>query len=163
MVQHLPVAAHQSQLETVSDSKTFTHLLNGCYLVLFSEKKALLSILVRTSGRGALTRVRASEVRAGKQKEGVKRTSVGNNASALAKCEEFFLLLLWAPALLMSLSGPVSIARPACVPSRPQTAVIRPVMACHRARLARHTGEISNIHLLWLLRWRKHLFCEAFT
>ena len=46
------------------------------------------------------------------------------------------LLLFWVPALLMSLSGPVSAAGPACVPSRPQTAVISPVMACHRARLA---------------------------
>lgn len=73
-------------------------------------------------------------------------------------------MLFRVPALLMSLSGPVSAARSARVPSRPQTAVIRPVMACHRARLAWHTGEISNIHLPWLLRrlkaallWSIHL------
>lgn len=104
-----------------------------------------------------------------KTKERCQRTSVENNASCTCKLlwasKEMWgvwLLLFWVPALLMSLSGPVSAARPACVPSRPQTAVISPVMACHRARLAWHTREISNIHLLWLLRWLKQLFCEEF-
>lgn len=117
-----------------------------------------------------VTGVRASEVRTKKKtKERCQRTSVENNASCTCKLlwasKEMWgvwLLLFWVPALLMSLSGPVSAARTACVPSRPQTAVISPVMACHRARLAWHTGEISNIHLLWLLHWLKLLFCEAF-
>lgn len=73
-----------------------------------------------------------------------------------------WLLLLWVPTLLMSLSGPVRAAGAARVPSRPQTAVIRPVMACHRARLAWHSGEISNIHLLPLHQRLKQRFCRAF-
>lgn len=73
-----------------------------------------------------------------------------------------WLLLFWVPTLLMSLSGPVRAAGAARVPSRPQTAVIRPVMACHRARLAWHSGEISNIHLLPLRQRLKQRFCRAF-
>lgn len=73
-----------------------------------------------------------------------------------------WLLLFWVPTLLMSLSGPVRAAGAARVPSRPQTAVIRPVMACHRARLAWHSGEISNIHLPPLRQRLKQRFCRVF-
>lgn len=45
-------------------------------------------------------------------------------------------MLFWVPTLLMSLSGPVRAAEAARVPSRPQTAVIRPVMACHGAQIS---------------------------
>lgn len=105
-----------------------------------------------------------------KTKARSQRTSVSRQSFFFCTCrlvqasEEMRgvrLLPFWVPVLLMSLSGPVSKARPACVPSRPQTAVISPVMACHRARLAWHAGEISNIHLLWLLQaafpWGIHL------
>lgn len=120
--------------------------------------------------RKEVTIVGTSKVTTEKLKQGVREQVLADKAFFFCTCrlvqasEEMRgvrLLPFWVPVLLMSLSGPVSKARPACVPSRPQTAVISPVMACHRARLAWHAGEISNIHLLWLLQaafpWGIHL------
>lgn len=110
-------------------------------------------------GRNMKVKSEVTSVKWGLENKGCQRTSVVNNAYCTCKflwaSKEMWgvwLLLLWVPALLMSLSGPVSKTRPVCVPSRPQTAVISPVMARHGARLAWHTGEISNIHLLRLLQ-----------